>query len=1007
MSQASRVLVAAAAAVLLSSCAREGGGGPTVNPKRCVVDLAATGLFSQSGTGASARAIDAAGQLIGGQTATATPGDVLLQNDQVRVVVEKPGRTVGPTLYGGGIIDADLVRAAGEGGRDQFGRMALAYALGRVTRVTDVEILSDGSTGGPAVVAASGDDVPHDLLNLKAIVQAELGNVSFVVDPDVPLPVRVTTYYVLSPGESRVRMLTAFCNDGTSPVSAPLIDLTDFRGSMEFFNPGGCANGFGTAGCLLDPSPWVAAQGDGVSYGLRSYQLADPSKPVVANATMGYGGVVGSVVEGESLSGVLTWTDPDARTRPGTFLIRAGQSRSYLRDLVIARDLAGVSSAWLALDGAPSGVVNVTATLAGTPVDAARVSVVDVAKERLVTVLETEASGKGSVRLAPGTYRLAAAKEGHLIGPAAMVTVTEGGAHDTTVTLEPSRTLTVKVASPAGAPMPAKVTVRCLGPCPFSQDTWKSHYLLEKLPGSPAAIAFVPPSGRVDVQVPPGRYEVLVSRGPEFNLWPDTYPLGRQVDLTTDADVVLEASLERVVDSAGWQSGDFHVHAINSTDSLVPNEVRVANFLAEGVDVMISTDHEVIFDYAPVIRDLGAEDFIASLIGEEVTTFTYGHFNALNLTRDPSKPNGGAFDHAGGEGPTLRLSELFPGLKAAFPGAFVQLNHPRGGGGSLSQLKVDTATLATHADPAAFRMAPAPDATASNTKLLGDAFDGVEVANGSSPQLEVVNDWMTFLSRGTVRTATGVSDTHKAFADEGGYSRTWVQTGTDATRDFSASAFAEAARAHKVFVGNGPFLSVKARRLTAGGQPVGPEASLGDTVPVDVAAGEKLELVADVQAPEWVQFDRVELYTHATGREAVNGEPNGSWPESRVLQKQELDPANLTVEAVPGTNARRVHVTARFEVTPTADTWYVVMVRAVGSSRTMSPLDDSRPWALSNAILVDADGSGAYDDFPLKGQALSVVPKPAPEALGPRRVPGATEFAGALERVLGCSHGRH
>lgn len=1002
-----RVLVASVVLVLVGCSQKPGGGGALpVNPKRCVVDLSATGLFAQGGAGATARVIDSDAQLIGGQTATATLGDVLMQNERVRVVIEKPGRTVGPTLYGGGVIDADLRRAPGESGRDQFGRMALAYALGRVSRVTDVEILSDGSAGGPAVVAASGDDVPHDLLNLKAIVSEQLGNVSFVVDPDEALPVRVTTYYVLSPGESRVRMLTAFCNDGESPVSAgPLIDLFDFRGSVEYFNPDGCANAFGNADCLVDPSRWVAVQGDGVSYGVRSYQLADPTKPVMANATLGYGGVVGSVVEGENLNGVLTWTDPHARTRPGTFLIRPGQVRSYLRDLVIARDLAGVSSTWLELDGVPSGVVNVTATRAGAPVGGARVSVVDVDSDRMVTALETLADGTGRVRLAPGTYRLSAAMEGHLVGPTVTVTVTAGGTHAAAVAVEPARTLTVKVASPQGTPMPAKVTVRCLGPCPFGPETWKSHLLLEKLPGGPAAIAFVPVSGRVDVQVPPGRYDVVVSRGPEFNLWPDTYPLGQQVDLTA-ADATLEATLERVVDTTGWLSADFHVHAINSSDSLVPNEVRVANFLAEGIDVLISTDHDVVTDYAPVIRELGAEGVIASLIGEEVTSFTHGHFNAVNLSRDPTKGNGGAFDHAGGEGPTLRLTELFPAIKAAFPGAFIQINHPRGASGALTQLKVDTATLATHADPSDFRMAAAPDATATNTRLLGDGFDGMEVANGGNVNFAVVNDWMTFLSRGTVRTATGVSDTHKAFADSGGYSRTWVRTGADTLGAFSPTAFTEAARAHRVTIGNGPFLTLRARRLDGSGTPMGDEKREGDTIAVNAAAGERIELVADVQAPEWVQFDRIELYTHTSGREAVNGESNNSWPESRILQKKELDPANLTIEAVAGTSARRVHESARFEVAPSADTWYVVMVRSVGSTRSMMPLHGSRPWAMSNAILVDADGSGAYDDFPLKGQALSVAPKPAPHVSGPRRVPSAAEFAKALERVLHGDHAR-
>jgi hypothetical protein len=1002
MSRALRHSLMAAVLALCSTCSgKPGGGGMTTNPKRCVVDLPATKLFTQGGTGASAKVIDRDEQRLEGQTATSDRGDVLLQNDRVRFVIERPGRTVGPTPYGGGVIDADLVRAPGEPGRDQFGRMTLVYALGRVSRVTDVEVLSDGSSGGPAVVAVSGDDVPHDLLSLKTVVAKQLGAVSFVVDPDVALPLRVTTYYVLSPGENRLRMMTAFCNDGDSPVAVPLIELYDLRGSVEFFNPDGCANGLGNDGCLVDQSRWVGAQGDGVSYGVRSYTLADPSKPVTANATLGYGGVVGSFIEGESLRGMLTWTDPSARTRPGTFVIRKGTPRSYLRDLVVARDLAGVSSTWLELDGAPTGTLQVSVSAPSGMPSGARVAVVDVDTDRLVTVLEADAAGRGRVTLPPGTYRLSAATEGSLVGDVQQVTVAAGETKDVAVALSLSRRLTVTVADAAGAPMPAKVTVRCAGgACPFNAETWKRHFALERLPGGAAAVGFVPASGRLDLELPTGTYDVVVSRGPEFNLWPDTWPSGQPVDLT-QADQAVQATLARVVDSTGWQSADLHVHAINSTDSLVPNEQRVASFLAEGVDVLISTDHEFITDFAPVIRALGAEREMASLIGEEVTSFTHGHFNAVNLSRDATKGNGGAYDHAGGEGSTPRLGDLFAGLKAAFPGAFVQINHARGSSGALTLLQVDTATLASHAAPADFRMDPAPDATASNTRLFSDAFDGMEVANGTSPGFDLLNDWMTFLSRGTVRTATGASDTHDGFSSVGGYARTWVRTGVDTAAAFSPSGFTEAARSHKALVSNGPFLTLKARRLGPGGAPVGDAVEVGGTV--SVAAGEKLELVADVQAPEWVQFDRIELYTHTTGREALNGEANVGWPEARVLDKKVLEPSMLTVEPVPGPGgARRVHETARFEVSPTADTWYVVMVRAGGASRTMAPLHQGMAFAVTNALLVDADGSGAYDDFPLKGQPLTAAPRPAPR--GPRRVPSAEELGGAIDRALHCSH---
>jgi hypothetical protein len=184
--------------------------------------------------------------------------------------------------------------------------------------------------------------------------------------------------------------------------------------------------------------------------------------------------------------------------------------------------------------------------------------------------------------------------------------------------------------------------------------------------------------------------------------------------------------------------------------------------------------------------------------------------------------------------------------------------------------------------------------------------------------------------------------------------------------------------------------------------PVGEAVEMGGTLSVE--PGQKLELVADVQAPDWVQFDRIEVYTHTTGREATNGESNGEWPDSRILARKVLDPANLTIEPVPGPgNARRVHETARFVLSPSADTWYVVMVRAVNSNRSLMPLTGARPFAVANAILVDADRSGAYDDFPLKGQPLTAAPKP-PAPVGPRRVPTLEEFARALERVLHCGH---
>jgi hypothetical protein len=257
----------------------------------------------------------------------------------------------------------------------------------------------------------------------------------------------------------------------------------------------------------------------------------------------------------------------------------------------------------------------------------------------------------------------------------------------------------------------------------------------------------------------------------------------------------------------------------------------------------------------------------------------------------------------------------------------------------------------------------------------------------------------------------------------GGYGRTWVRLGVDQSADFDPARFAVAMKAQCAISSSGQFITLKAQRFTGSadaGVASGPVAEVGDTLSVDPTAGESVELTVEVQAPEWMNFDAIELYTHTTGREATNGDSNSAWPDNRILQKRVYDPSMLPIEAVPGLNgfaARRLHVTERFTVSPTADTWYVAMVRAGTASRGLAPMawggvsctagvcteTDTRPWGFTNAVLIDADKSGKYDDFPIKvSQPLSLPPRPAPAAA--RRVPTIGEFEAALRKMLSHDH---
>lgn len=990
-----RFLPALVLAVAALSCSKKPDEPPALDPlRRCDVDLSATGLFALEGSGSSAKTVEGDADLIGGELATGRAGDFLLQNDKIRVIVQQPGRSVGPIPSGGHVIDADLQRPAGQPGQDAFGRMNLIYGMGRVSSVHKVEIVSSGANGGPAIVAATGHDALHDLINLRALLENEAGlAVSFVVDQYAPQSLRTTTYYVLSPGEERVRVLTAFCNDGAATVAQPLIELMDV-GAFELFFPGGCTNGLGAkldlSGCVVQTSKYFTAQGRGIAYGYRPMSLEDPKVPSEKNAMIGYGGVVGTFIEGESLSGVLTWTDAEARTRPGTFRVRPGSFRLQLADLVVGRDVAAVTSAMDRFAGVETGRVEVTSAEPN-----ARVAVIDYF-DVMQSLMVTDAQGKGTIDLPPGTWRFRAATPGRLVGPNVDVVVETGQTKQARVELAPTRKLHVVIKDEAGAPSPGKVTVHCAGgPCPFNQDTWKQHELLDYPGGGAAAVEYVGPTGVLDVQLPPGQYDVVVSRGPEFSVWPDTWPnAGQRVDLQAQ-DGSVDARVGRIIDSTGWMSADLHVHAVNSPDSAVPNLQRAANFLAEGVDVLVSTDHEYITDLQPAVRALGAESLMATMIGEEITTFSHGHFNAFPMVLKPGTSNGGAFDHAGGEdGPTLRMPQFFVGVHAEHPGSVIQLNHPRGsGGGVLTTLKVDTATLRSHGNPADYNMEPDPTATASDTKLFGAGFDLVETANGPTASWAVMNDWMTFLSRGTVTTSSGVSDTHDAQSATGGYARTYAFVNADTPAQFSPAKFADAIRAHQAFASNTPFLRFSARKVSGGAS-----VDIGGTL--SVTAGEMIELTVDVTGPEWMEIDRVEIYSHAPGREAFNGESNGSWPEGRILQKHDI--TNPTIEAVPGSTAlRRVHLTEKFMVSASADTWFVAMARGT-RGRSMWPLHGDRPQAWTNAILVDADGSGKYDQFPLvPGQMLR---SPPPVVKRQPIVPTEAQAEAAIRALLSHKH---
>lgn len=91
-------------------------------------------------------------ELIGGPGALGAVGDYLLANDRVRVIIQDKGWSRGFGVFGGGIIDADIVRPgtqgspAGGNGKDNFGEAFPAFFL-QAFDVENQTIRTDGCGG--------------------------------------------------------------------------------------------------------------------------------------------------------------------------------------------------------------------------------------------------------------------------------------------------------------------------------------------------------------------------------------------------------------------------------------------------------------------------------------------------------------------------------------------------------------------------------------------------------------------------------------------------------------------------------------------------------------------------------------------------------------------------------------------------------------------------------------------------------------------------------------------
>lgn len=304
--------------------------------------------------------------------------------------------------------------------------------------------------------------------------------------------------------------------------------------------------------------------------------------------------------------------------------------------------------------------------------------------------LDPQEDGDFRIVLPAGEYVVVArSPDGASLSAPATLTVAVDEQTQWVPSLLAPATLRVRVTDQNGTAMPAKVTLVSLDDDgePLRGDAKRRPYLGDGRLGNGIRTLRLAPTGEDESQVEPGRYQIIASRGPEYGL-----AVENDVTLRPGGLFEFDAVVPHEIDSTGWMSIDMHLHSTPSFDSGLPVPIRVSAAAAEGVEIAVSTDHDVATDYRPTIKELGMEPFIQAAVGAEITTLEQGHFIGFPLDYDElTVPTHGAHDWTCQPG-----QDIINGIRAIGDGIepFTIVAHPRDGFfGYIDQLGVDTYTM--------------------------------------------------------------------------------------------------------------------------------------------------------------------------------------------------------------------------------------------------------------------------------------------------------------------------
>lgn len=837
------------AALVDVGCAREGCLG---DDPGCIVPSPCESLaFTCADGSVGVRVIARADELLGGTSALGAIGDFRLENDRIVAIVEALDHPHYLAPSGGNLIDLTT-----QGGPDVMPHMFQATGLlpGDAAFYDEAQVLEGD---GFAALQLRGHLDGHPEL-------------------------RVATRYEVRPCEPGIRVRTELINDGAEPLTWVAADAFYWGGRREL--------------------PFVPGPGRGyqhTSFGLSDINEAFEDAPYLLAAThiepsVTYAHVTCNASFETGFHGVaVTATGTTRRiVMPHDYIVferfvAVGETRSLGSAGDVAMEVRRqlFDEPFVELRGQVT-VVGDPGAYVGSPLRASVLvsrgtAEMDDEQRVRVTHATPEADGTFSVRVSPGSdyvleveaYGQRAAEFEVKVGTddvdAGALEVPAVGQMTVDVTVDGAADHVQVLLHPADDATEERVRGKM-----FGNFLSCAPLLGHPHGGAPACNrAFL--NGPGTFAVPPGTYDVFATVGPFA-----TVARARGVEVKGGETASVSLALESLpLQPAGTLSADFHVHGARSFDSSVPEVDRVQAFLAARVDVIASTEHDVVGDYAEGIAATDAADRLVLITGTETTGHilwkflpdlpypqVIGHWNFWPVPLKPTEAwRGAAWDEL------VEPGMLFTRMRDAGWQADIgvaQLNHPiypLDFGRDLGW--PDALEISTLEDlPRTF--------DGSSQSLFLRTPPGSDFNNADYHTQEVMNGtnngyfqpyrgfWFYLLNQGVVRAGTANSDSHGLSDNMIGLPRTLVWTDTTVA-DFDVAIFNKAVRAGAMIGTNGPVIDVRTVDGDGATRTPGVEA-------FEPAGDAEVEI--SVRAAPWVPVEEVRIIVNGEVVRTIDGD---------------------------------------------------------------------------------------------------------------------------------------